>query len=111
MSYICGSCHQEHKVPKREDDEQEKISTGSAGLACVLALVRERDSLNLQVNAMRPVVEAAVDLARALSEKRGEEGGIVVLLNKVKQYTEKRKCDCGKAFSLNGACANCGGVI
>lgn len=53
MSYICGDCGQEHKVPKREEDEQEKVSTGSAGLACVLALVRERNEMVLQIEEMK----------------------------------------------------------
>lgn len=26
-------------------------------------------------------------------------------------YADTRKCECGKAFALNGACANCGGIL
>jgi hypothetical protein len=59
MGYICGDCGQEHKVPKREEDEKARISTGSAGLACVLALVRERESLRLRILAAEPVIGAA----------------------------------------------------
>lgn len=29
----------------------------------------------------------------------------------IEKAAKKRKCECGKAFSLNGTCANCGGVI
>lgn len=52
MSYICGDCHEEHKVPKREEDER-ALTAGRQNAACVFALVRERNALNLQLDAAK----------------------------------------------------------
>lgn len=118
MSFICGSCHQEHKVPKREEDEREKVSTGSAGLACVLALVREMDEIKLQLGEAKFALEIALPgMVHTFSGHVYEDGKPVQFVDgcakcramKVLGETEKRKCEKGHAMLNDGCpCRICG---
>lgn len=60
----------------------------------VIAAREARDKADLEIAAMKPVVQAAIELAECLAKNRGEEAGVVVLLNKVTRYLENRACDC-----------------
>jgi hypothetical protein len=87
MSFICGDCHKEHPVPTREEDRN--------GQPCVDALVRERDSMKLQVEQYRKIVEIAK--THQCAAKRYEIDGKPLtrceLCDALAALVEKRICE------------------
>lgn len=138
MSFICGDCHKEHKVPTHEEDK--------GGQPCIDALVRERDALVLQVRAFEAVVNVAKDFERGdihpialplwnrlqaaladttkvVTDKRnhehqwGEWGADRVMAGMAGEWrtcsvcklVEKRKCECwATPLEPGSICGQCG---
>lgn len=93
--------HEGHRICcfcKMDLDPVQEAPYRKSPLQRIHELERELREKKLEVDAMRDVVEAAVVLStESMKEGPGIEGAMVVLLNKVKVYserqqTEKRNC-------------------
>lgn len=74
----------------------EKCGCETIDYCCSSCLAAELEQTKLQISRMGPVVQAAVEFAECCARKRGEEAGVVVLLNKVHAFVAKPICEkCG----------------